>query len=140
MSEEDRLYETLALNREIICDRNPFLWQGYGYQSSYVNSSTTIRYTNLKGQLHREFGPAFYCKRFKFELWYINGLAHRDNGPSFVHNKLSIWYKEGMRHRDDGPAVVDPAGPKQYYLDGQKYSPKEYKKEVTRRKRKGLIR
>jgi hypothetical protein len=42
-------------------------------------------------------------------------------------------------HRLDGPAVLELGGPKQYWIHGKRMSEKEYKKEIARMRRRGLI-
>lgn len=45
-----------------------------------------IRYTNEKGQLHREDGPALIEYGKSKEEWYFNGHKHRDEGyPAVIY-------------------------------------------------------
>lgn len=107
-------------------------WNPRGYKD--------VLYRNPEGKLHRLHGPAYISRLYRIESWYKDGLRHREDGPAYIHNENVIWFYEGKLHRLDGPAVVEGAGPKQYWIHGSRLSPKEYKKEITRRKRKGLIR
>lgn len=82
-----------------------------------------IEYTNDKGSLHREDGPAqidhyldgsIYCESF-----YINGYRHREVGPAeirYYYDFRSIqresFYSHNSLHREVGPAVI------RYYADG----------------------
>jgi hypothetical protein len=49
----------------------------------------------LKGQLHREDGPAHeYPDGTKY--WYLNGGYHREDGPAVEYsNGLKAWYLNG---------------------------------------------
>lgn len=98
-----------------------------------------IAYYNRDGYLHRLFGPAYISKKYNVKIWYKDGDYHRIGGPAIQHKENFLWYKDGKLHNLDGPAIIDPAGPSQYWIDGQRYSLKEYKKEIIRRKRKGIL-
>jgi len=141
---EDALFETLSLNRDIIEGSGP-AYGGYGgahlrWSWGYGMPTKLEVWTNEKGQKHRIYGPAVRClRKYKLEEWWKEDKLHRIGGPARIHKDNMFWYKEGVLHNLDGPAVVERAGPKQYWIDGAKLSPKEYKKEIARRKRKGLI-
>lgn len=76
-----------------------------------------IEYTNDKGSLHREDGPAYidhyldgtiYCESF-----YINGSRHREVGPAEIkyygYSGLILsesFYLHNSLHREVGPAVI----------------------------------
>lgn len=145
--ELDRLYEELTINKELIPPQGPPCG-GYGgswHRWSYWNwgkrtEFLDIKYTNADGKLHRLYGPAYISRNYDVELWYKNGVFHREDGPAIRHkDKTFLYYYEGKLHRLDGPAIVERAGPKQFWIMGQKLSPKEYKKEIERRKRRGLL-
>jgi len=39
------------------------------------------------------------------------GRLHRNNGPALVYPDVQIeWYKHGKSHRIDGPALITPNG------------------------------
>ncbi len=145
----DALWEELTLDKETgPATRTPFggiLSNPYGYHwpAGYPTHPTAYRteYRNKKGEYHRLGGPAVFSRDLEYELWYKDGEFHRNDkdGPAFRHKGYSVWYVEGKKHNHYGPAVIDPSGPKQYWIGGQRYSPKEYKKEIARRKRKGVI-
>jgi hypothetical protein len=140
---QDALWEELTLDRRLEDGSSP-PWGGYCHHS--VMSSTwrlpvkgyDICYYKNK-VLHRIYGPAYVSKRHDTEIWYKEGQYHRIGGPAIRHKKNMQWFKDGKRHREDGPAVIGPAIPPGYWIDGEKYSPKQYKKEIARRKLKGLI-
>ena len=145
MNSEDALFETLTLNRDIIGGDGP-PYGGYGgahlrWSYGYGGSTKMEVWTNDKGQKHRIYGPAVRTLDPKYHLveWYKEGKLHRLDGPARVHNNNMFWYKEGELHCLCGPAVIEQAGPKQYWIDGRRWPPKEYKKEIARRRRKGLI-
>lgn len=146
----DRLYEELTLNRDM-CEPLAPLFDGYGPIPQYWNyyrhqypvrdpgNHYDIVYTNGEGKKHRIYGPAYVSSKFNIEAWYKEGRLHRVGGPAYMHNRNMVWFYEGILHRLDGPAVIEMGGPKQYWIMGQRLSPKEYKKEIARRKRKGSI-
>lgn len=149
-NDEDKLFEALTISREISAPLSP-LFQGYGPVPQWWNyygqswpvrnpgSHYDISYTNIDGKKHRLFGPAYISTKFKIEAWYKDGELHREGGPAYIHKNNMIWFYEGLVHRLDGPAVIEYGGPKQFWIHGVRYSAKEYKKEIARRKRKGLI-
>ncbi len=140
-----RLFEELTLERITRTGESPPLG-GYGGSHPHWSGTTwgvrgfdTI-YLNAEGKKHRIYGPAYVSKKYKMERWYKEGISHRIGGPAIIHKATLLWYKEGKLHNLEGPAVVDPAGPLQYWIDGVRYTEKQYKWEIQRRKKKGLIR
>lgn len=113
-------------------------WGLHWTQKHFNSGSTDTTYRNTKGELHRTAGPAYISGMFDFELWLYEGLYHREDGPAIRHKNFKAWLRHGYLHRIGGPAIEDPAGPKQYWIDGHRYSPKEYKKECERRARKNI--
>jgi len=140
----DELYETLILDRCLEDAQSPPFGGFNGYHSIWMGyqwgvPGKDIVYRNKAGQKHRIYGPAYISIKYDIEIWYKEDKFHRLDGPAIRHKKSLVWYKEGKLHRLDGPAVSDPGGPKQYWIEGQRLSPKEYKKEIARRKRKGQL-
>lgn len=142
--ELDRLFETLSIEKVLVPALTPppggytgrqLKWMGYQWNAG----GHDICYFNGQNQKHRLFGPAYISTIYDIEIWYKEGLYHRLDGPAIRHKNNFLWYKEGRLHRLDGPAVVELGGPKQFWIDGVKYNPKEYKKEIARRHRKGSI-
>ncbi len=89
-------------------------------------------WTNSKGYLHRENGPAFEENNGD-KLWYVNGKAHRSDGPAIEYiNGYKAWWVNGKRHRLDGPAVERRNGNKEWWIEGIQYTEIEYKKEVLK--------
>lgn len=151
--EQIKLLEAITLVRDRVPATSP-PFNGFGPRPQYWNwyggpypinarqnpkGLMDIEYHNTDGKRHRLSGPAYVSELYNVSEWYKEGKRHRVGGPAYVHNNTMIWYYEGELHRLDGPAVIEYAGPKQYWIHGQRYSPKEYKKEIARRKRKGLI-
>jgi hypothetical protein len=148
-----RLFEELSLEKVNVepmtppfngYGRNPDYWNWYGSPwstHSYKNGSKAkdIVYLNKDNKRHREFGPAYVSRRYEIQEWWKDGKRHRVAGPAYIHKNNQVWFFEGKLHRLDGPAVDELGGPKQYWIHGQRMSVKEYKKEINRRKRKGLI-
>ena len=141
---QDRLFEELSLKRIMKPTETP-QWGGYGGSNAVYHtwsnqiSGLDIAYVNDKDELHRIYGPALISKRFDLYKWYKNGKLHRVGGPALQHKSVFHWYYEGHLHNLEGPAVIDPAGPYQYWIHGHRMTEKEYKKEIARRKRKGLL-
>jgi len=133
----DRLYEALTLKRVLEPAMSPPCG---GYNSSYIDpyrwtrgNGYDIVYYNIDRKYHRIYGPAYISQIYDIEEWYKDGKRHREGGPAVRHKKNELWFKDGQLHRLDGPAVITGGGPKEYWIDGQKLSPKEYKKEIIRR-------
>ena len=141
---EDIFFETLSLNRNIIMGGGP-PFGGYGgfhlfYQNDWRVRNTKVEvWTNSEGRIHRIYGPAYRTLDNSLIEWYKDGDLHRIGGPARINNGNMFWYKKGILHNLDGPAVIEGAGPKQYWIDGVRYSPKQYKWEINRRKRRGII-
>jgi hypothetical protein len=138
----DRLFEELTLNHERIeVSTLPVFWRGsVDFWHYWCNSSTAIQYKDEEYRLHRVYGPAYINEKYDMELWFDHGKLHRiDGGPAFRHKHNMVWYADHKLHRLDGPAVDILGNPKQYWINGQRLSPKEYKKEISRRIRKGII-
>lgn len=155
--DEDRLFEELTISRRLedpvmppwcgilnefrwCRDRPMALMHLYSASKRYKRVKyQDIHYCNNDGKLHRIFGPAYISKNYDLEIWYKEGIIHREDGPAITFRKNEYWVLNGEFHRIGGPAVTQTCGPKLYYINGQKYSPKQYKWEMDRRKRKGLI-
>ena len=137
----DRLYEALTTEGRLVDNTLPsFYYRGNmqgGWWGCY--KSKDLEYRNVDGELHRINGPAYISFYYKVEEWYKNGELHRIGGPARIHKDSKWWYVDGKLHRLDGPAVDQKSHHKEYWIGGQQWSPKNYKKEIERRKRKGLI-
>lgn len=147
----DKLYEALTVEKTLEEPRGG-LYGGYHTRRYRISDFTywwygraksdalpDIAYRDKDGKYHRIYGPAYVSRNYKIEEWYKHGVRHREDGPAIDHKGNQFWIKDGFLHRLDGPAVVMLNGPKQYWINGSKLPPKEYKKEIARRKRKGLI-
>lgn len=135
-----RLYESLTLEKVIEDTNGVDMYAGRGCFSSwwaYPKRGRTTIYFNQDGQKHRLYGPAILSPHYDLEEWYKEGKLHREGGPARRHRQNTWWFHEGKLHRTDGPAVIIGGHPKEYWIHGEKYSPKEYKKEIARRKNKG---
>jgi hypothetical protein len=150
----DRLYEELTLNRDIeepcmpqfncFTHYSPRWWNYWG--AAYTvpkqwnpKNKRTIIYRDHEGRMHKASGPAYINPLYDEEIWYYEGKMHRDDGPAYRHKGNFAWFKHGVLHNLEGPAVVEMAGPLQYWIDGIRYSRKQYKWEIERRKRKGTM-
>lgn len=137
----DRLIETLTIKAEYHIGLRPRYYVRGRLRTDWWRSTSSIPDTVYmkENQYHRLFGPAYINGFYDIESWHKEGQLHRLDGPAYRHKKVKLWYKDGLLHRLDGPAVDMPAHPKEYWIGGQRWSPKLYKKEIARRKRKGLI-
>lgn len=142
-SAEDATWEALSLTKTT--EIGVKIWSGdhdaVGYGYSIPNyKSNRIVYQNAKGERHRLCGPAVQDVKLGLEMWYADGELHRDDGgPAYTYKHIKKWYQNGKLHRIDGPAVIGQGRPREYWLEGIKLSPREHKKEVARRSRKGLL-
>lgn len=132
----DMLFETLTLTKNLEPALSP---TNYGYETQWgyvpgwhVSGYDTV-YRNIEGQKHRIYGPAYISEVYSIKEWYRNGKLHREDGPAVVLKKSEIWFLNGKKHRIGGPAVTSKGGPNGYWINGKKYKPKEYKKEMRRR-------
>ena len=140
----DHLYESLTIEKSFIRAMSP---PPGGYNVSFpkwemvrwFSDGLDEVYQNSDGEFHRLFGPAYISKKYDIEIWFKDGKYHRLDGPAIRHKKNQLWFKDGVLHRIGGPAIIDIAGPKQFWIDGKMIPPKEYKKEIQRRNRRGLI-
>lgn len=149
----DRLFEELTLHRCIeeasmphfncFTHYNQRWWNYWGGiypvpKQWNPKNKNVICYRDNEGRLHRTGGPAFINDLYNEEAWYFEGKLHRDGNWAYRHRGNYVWFKHGVLHNLDGPAVVEAAGPDQYWIDGVKYSRKQYKWEIQRRTRKSL--
>jgi len=140
----DRLIEELTLERINRPAESP-QWGGYGGRNArhttwtWATKGVDYIYLNDKEEMHRIHGPAYVSTKYRIIKWYKEGKLHRVGGPALQHQSTFHWYYEGELHNLEGPAVIDPAGPNQYWIYGVRWSEKEFYKEISRRKRKGLI-
>ena len=154
------LYEALSLDKQFVEPKTPPFtgygpmpqcWNYYGApwpvtgwnRCRNINDHRKlyhdIEYRNAEGKLHRIYGPAYISRVFEVRAWYKDGKRHREHGPAYIHKRNMIWFQENQLHRLDGPAVMEGGGPKQYWIQGVRYTEKQYKWEIARRQRKGLI-
>lgn len=148
MQDIDKFYDELMISRFEEPTRGCMWWGNYiesvvfcdpaRYWAWYIPkkliSENDIVYRNREGKIHRLAGPAYINRNMGSVEWWKEGKIHRTNGPAIICKQLFIWAENGKLHNIDGPAIVDPAGPLQYWIDGIKYSPKQFKKESKRRK------
>lgn len=139
----DALIEALTIQKEYkISARPQYYYRGKMHRDwwRWGKGKDDIVYLNAEGNCHRLYGPSYISVNYDIEAWYKDGRFHRtDGGPAYRHKQCKYWMKDGLLHRLDGPAVDAPGHPKEYWIGGQKWSPKNYKKEIARRKRKGLL-
>ncbi len=73
----------------------------------------------IKGNLHRTDGPAYEMAN-GHKQWFLNGQLHRDDGPAHeLANGRQEWYQHGTLHRENGPARIDKDGTKSWIKKGQ---------------------
>jgi hypothetical protein len=75
------------------------------------------------GVLHRDGDfPAVIRQNGKSLIWIKNGHSHREQGPAIIlPNGRQEWYLNGVRHRDGGPAIIDPVKGDEYWKHGEKH-------------------
>jgi hypothetical protein len=139
---EDALFETLMIDKSWRSPCRPHyysngrLWEDWW---GWATGPLDAVYINKENVYHRIYGPAYVSTKYGIEAWYKDGNFHRLDGPAYQHKGSKFWLVDGKFHRLDGPAVDAKGHPKEYWIGGQRMSPKIYKKEIERRKRKGLI-
>jgi hypothetical protein len=137
----DRLYENLILDPVYVLATMPpeytrgYLWPGNWGRAS---SAQDTAYYDSDRKLHRTYGPAYISKHYKYEIWYQHGDVHRVDGPAVIMKNCEFWFQNDKPHRIGGPAISGAGRKKEYWINGQKLSPKIYKLEIERRKKKGL--
>lgn len=143
-----RIREALTIEKSFVPAIMPPWWGGFvgNHEYWYMNPGYRLNnnkfdtvYLNKEGKRHRLFGPAYISEVYDMEIWYKDGEYHREDGPAIRHKGTFWWFKEGKPHNLYGPAVIAGGEPARYYIEGVKLSPKEYKKEIDRRIKKGLI-
>jgi hypothetical protein len=148
-----RIKEALTIEKTLVPASMPPWWGGFvgknwewwennmshGYRIKKLQDKYDTVYLNQEGKKHRLFGPAYINTVYDIEIWYKDGEYHREGGPAIRHKSTFWWFQNGVPHNLDGPCVVAGGMPPLYYIEGRKYSPKEYKKEIERRRKKGLI-
>jgi hypothetical protein len=113
------------INGELHREDGPAVETGNGEKRWYIN-----------GLLHRDNDAPAIVRSNGTEEWYKDGQLHRDNGPAIIKprprnifSNLSIeeyWYQNGMLHREDGPAIIKLNGEKNYYLNDQEITQKQF--------------
>ena len=89
-----------------------------------------IYYTNDKGQLHRDGGPAVE-KIDGDKYWFVNGEKHRIDGPAMEYADGSKWwYFNDKLHRLDGPAMKNADGTNKWYIEGRDLDDKITDKDI----------
>jgi len=85
---------------------------------------------------HREDGPVIDTENY--QAWYIKGNLHREGGPAWIdrENGVKEWYQHGKLHREDGPAVEYENGDEEWWLNGKAYSEKKFYKKMIKRNKK----
>ena len=65
--------------------------------------------------------PLIICN-VEEQLWYQNGLKHRDNNPAVIRvNGIQVWYQYGKTHRTDGPALIYADGSTEWWIEGMRH-------------------
>ena len=65
-----------------------------------------------------------------------NDELHRENGPAIEWNDGTKSYcKDGLIHRLDGPAIEYPDGYKQYWIEGKRYTEKDFLTTIKKMKK-----
>jgi len=98
----------------------------------HIHSCGDKTYINLKGEVHREDGPAYENTKGD-KYWYKEGRWHRLDGPAIEwKNGNKEWYKEGKHHRLDGPAMEWVDGNKYWYISDKHLEEKEFNSWMLR--------
>ena len=72
------------------------------------------------------------CRESGMDVWYLNGLIHREDGPAVIWDDgTKMWYKRSRLHREDGPAVVYDDGEKEWWIEAVNLSKEEWLKRLS---------
>ena len=64
--------------------------------------------------------PICMIDQFGNKTWYLNGLLHREDGPSREDaDGFRSWSINGLLHKEDGPAIQYSDGRGFYWLEGR---------------------
>ena len=140
------LLEALTLERVLVPAKTPPWWGGFvgepswwGHDCHPTGNSFDIVYLNKDGKKHRLSGPAYISTIYDIEIWFKEDQYHRDGGPALRHKSTFWWFKNGEPHNLFGPAHISGGRPPEYWIDGVRLSPKEYRRQIQSRYRRGLI-
>ena len=65
--------------------------------------------------------------------WYLKGNLHREDGPAIEYAEgTKCWYLNGNLHREDGPAIEYASGDKRWFLNGKELTEQEHKKATSK--------
>lgn len=107
-------------------------WQWFRTLAGDVSIEYTVTtsegdiYTYKDGLLHSiKDRPAVritFDSCVQIQLWYRNGLKHRDLKPAVIDNLgMEEWWQDGRLHRIGAPAVIEPlvhGGYQEWWLNG----------------------
>lgn len=81
-----------------------------------IDLAGRTEYRNADGNLHNPEGPAV-INDDGAQIWFHNGLKHREDGPAFVNHKEQFYeyWVHGYLHRIDGPARIHKTGYEYWY-------------------------
>ncbi len=97
-----------------------------------------VRYTDERGELHRDDGPAVMWPDGRLE-WYRHGKQHRDDGPAEIWpDGTQRWCQHGKLHREDGPAKIRASGSQEWWWHGVHYDKRDYER-IREQSQGGLI-
>lgn len=94
---------------------------GMGSRYYYSDKKMTI--------FHREGGPAI-TRTNGFQAWYINGLNHREDGPSIIYGSDSDWGDEWYIHgknvtKQEHYLYFNPPKEKSITINGKEFTLKQ---------------
>lgn len=72
----------------------------------YIEEDGTKVWKLNDGTIHKEGKPAMVYNG-GIEIWYINGLMHREDGPAYDSESYKEWRINNQLHRENEPAIVD---------------------------------
>lgn len=96
-----------------------------------VDPNGAIKWYDSRDMIHRVHGPAIIYPDGT-QMWYRDGLPHRDGGPAVIMEHAQYWAQMGELHRVDGPASIWSDGRVEWYLNGQRVSEDEHRLRTGR--------
>lgn len=72
-------------------------------------------------------------KEHQSTRWYVKGQFHREDGPAIIYDSgAKSWWNYDKLHRIDGPAFECPHGNHLWYINGKKFSKEKFDLEVAK--------
>lgn len=79
----------------------------------------------------------------RYITYTLRGQYHREDGPAFTYKNSGeeCWYKHGSLHREDGPAITNQSGNGHnlYYIDNRNLTAEQFNNEKKKRQQQNAL-